>query len=210
METIDYKKQFKQFYAASAVKVEIVDVPAMNFLMIDGCGDPNTAKSFGDAIEALYSLAYTLKFMVKKGPLAIDYGVLPLEGLWWAEDMTAFTTGNKDAWNWTVMIMQPEFITPEMVAAATLEVAKKKSPVALPLVRFARFAEGKAAQTLHVGPFAEEGPTMERVHARIAALRCQRVGKHHEIYLSDMRRTAPEKWRTIVRQPLGQAPGQDG
>ena len=203
METIDYKKQLKQFYAASAARVEIVDVPPMNFLMVDGSGNPNTTKAFSDAIEALYPLAYTLKFMVKKGPLAIDYGVLPLEALWWADDMTAFATGNKDAWHWTVMLMQPELITPEMVATATQEVAKKKNPVALPLVRFERFAEGKAAQTLHIGPFTEEGPTVERVHAQIAAQGGKRIGKHHEIYLSDLRRTVPEKWRTIVRQPMG-------
>ena len=203
METIDFKKQHKHLYAPSAAKVEIVDVPPMNFLMIDGKGDPNTSQAFSDAVEALYSLAYTLKFMMKKGPLAIDYGVLPLEALWWADDLTAFTAGRKDEWYWTVMLMQPECITAEMIATATAEVAKKKKPVALPLVRFERFAEGKAAQTLHIGPFTEEGPTIERVHAQIAAQGCQRTGKHHEIYLTDPRRTAPENWRTIVRQPLG-------
>lgn len=203
MTKIDYKKQFKQLYRPSTKQVEIVAVPPMNFLMVDGAGDPNTATAFSEAIKALYPLAYTLKFMVKKGPLAIDYGVMPLEALWWADDMTAFTTGNKDRWQWTVMIMQPECITPEMVTQATAEVAKKKNPVALPLVRFERFAEGKAAQTLHIGPFTEEGPTIERVHAQIATAGSQRIGKHHEIYLSDLRRTAPEKWQTIVRQPLG-------
>jgi hypothetical protein len=202
MEKIDYTKQLKHLYGPSAKKVEIVDVPRMNFLMADGEGDPNTAKSFSDAIEALYPLAYTLKFMVKKGKMAIDYGVLPLEALWWADDMSAFSTGNKDAWKWTVMIMQPEFVTREMVEEATAEVARKKKPVSLPLVRFEAFAEGKVAQILHIGPFSEEGPTIEKVHAFIAENGSRRVGKHHEIYLSDLRRTAPEKWKTIVRQPM--------
>lgn len=202
MEKIDYTKQLKPLYGPSARKVEIVDVPQMNFLMVDGEGDPNTSKSFSDAIEALYPLAYTLKFMVKKGKMGIDYGVLPLEALWWADDMSAFSTGKKDAWKWTVMIMQPEFITREMVEEAMAEVARKKKPVALPLVRFESFQEGKAAQILHIGPFSEEGPTIEKVHAFIEDNCGRRVGKHHEIYLSDLRRTAPEKWKTIVRQPM--------
>ncbi|MBU0485351.1 MAG: GyrI-like domain-containing protein [Proteobacteria bacterium] len=202
MEKIDYKKKLKHLYQPSAKKVEIVEVPPMNFLMIDGEGDPNTSQSFSDAIEALFPLAYTLKFMVKKGDLAIDYGVLPLEALWWADDMAAFTTGNKDDWKWTVMIMQPEFISREMVETALKEVARKKNPLALPLVRFESFHEGRAAQTMHLGPFSEEGPTIEQVHLSIKENGSQRSGKHHEIYLSDTRRAAPEKWKTIVRQPM--------
>jgi hypothetical protein len=174
----------------------------MNFLMVDGEGDPNRSKSFSDAIEALYPVAYTLKFMAKKGSLAVDYGVLPLEALWWADDLSAFTLGKKDDWKWTIMIMQPDLITREMVKDAIAEVAKKKKPVSLPLVRFESFREGKAAQTLHIGHFSEEGPTIERVHKFIEGLGSQRVGKHHEIYLSDLRRTAPEKWKIIVRQPM--------
>ena len=202
MEKIDYKKQLKHLYGPSARKVEIVDVPQMNFFMVDGEGDPNTSKSFGDAIEALYPLAYTLKFMVKKGEIGIDYGVLPLEALWWADDMSAFTTGNKDAWKWTVMLMQPAFITSAMVEEATEEVRRRKKPVSLPLVRFEAFREGKAAQIMHIGPFSDEGPTIEKVHLFIENNGSRRVGKHHEIYLSDIRRAAPEKWKTIVRQPM--------
>ena len=202
MEKIDYKKNLKYLYKPSAKKVEIVEVPQMNFFMVDGEGDPNTSQSFSDAIEALFPLAYTLKFMVKKGDMGIDYGVLPLEALWWAEDMSAFTTGNKERWKWTVMIMQPEFIAQEMVEKAKKEVGRKKKPVALPLVRFGSFKEGKAAQTMHIGPFSEEGPTIEKVHLFIEENSSQRVGKHHEIYLSDIRRAAPEKWKTIVRQPM--------
>ncbi len=202
MKKIDYKKKLKHLYNASAKKVEVVEVPKMNFLMVDGEGDPNTSQSFSDAITALYPLAYTLKFMVKKGEMGIDYGVLPLEALWWADDMSAFSTGNKDAWKWTVIIMQPEFITGDMVKEATEEVRKKKNPISLPLVRFETFSEGKAAQTMHIGPFSEEGPTIEKVHNFITESGFKLSGKHHEIYLSDIRKAAPEKWKTIIRQPL--------
>jgi len=202
MEKIDFKKTLKHLYQPSAKEIACVDVPEMNFLMVDGEGNPNNSKSFSDAIEALYSVSYTLKFMVKKGEMGVDYGVLPLEALWWADDMSAFDTGDKDAWKWTVMVMQLEFITREMVKEATKAVAKKKKPVSLPLVRFEAFQEGTAAQILYIGPFSEEGPTIEKVHQFIDDNGSHRVGKHHEIYLNDMRRVAPEKWKTIVRQPM--------
>lgn len=202
MEKIDYKKQLKHLYKPSARKVEIVDVLPMNFLMIDGEGDPNTSQSFSDAIEALYPVSYTLKFMVKKGEMGIDYGVLPLEALWWSDDMSAFSTGNKDAWKWTLMIMQPEFISQKMIKEAMEEVKRKKNPASLPLLRFETFKEGKAAQIMHIGPFSEEGPTIEKVHLFIEGSGSQKTGKHHEIYLSDIRRAAPEKWKTVVRQPM--------
>ena len=202
MEKIDYKKQLKHLYKPPVRKVEIVDVLPMNFLMIDGEGDPNTSQSFSDAIEALYPVSYTLKFMVKKGEMGIDYGVLPLEALWWSDDMSAFSTGNKDAWKWTLMIMQPEFISQKMIKEAMEEVKRKKNPASLPLLRFETFKEGKAAQIMHIGPFSEEGPTIEKVHLFIEGSGSQKTGKHHEIYLSDIRRAAPEKWKTVVRQPM--------
>ncbi len=198
----DLLKELKHLYAPSTKEVSRVEVPAMNFLMIDGAGDPNTSQSFKEAVEALFSLSYTLKFTVKKGPLSIDYGVMPLEGLWWSDDLSAFATGNKDAWQWTVMVMQPEFVTGEMVTTAIAEVRKKKNPPALPLVRFEPFAEGSCAQIMHIGPFSEEGPNIEKVHRFIEASGGTLSGKHHEIYLSDLRRAAPEKWKTIVRQPM--------
>lgn len=202
MEKIDYKKELKHLYKPSAKKVEIVEVPQMNFLMIDGEGDPNTSQSFQDAIDVLYQLSYTIKFMIKKGEVGIDYGVLPLEGLWWSDDMSSFSMENKENWKWTSMIMQPEFIMNETVDTATEEVGKKKNPAALPLVRLESFKEGKAAQIMHIGPFSEEGPTVEKVHSFIEDNGGQTVGKHHEIYLSDIRRAAPEKWKTIIRQPM--------
>lgn len=204
MEKIDYKKQLKHLYKPSPKKIEIVDVPQMKFLMIDGEGDPNNAKAFSDAIEALYPVAYTLKFMIKKGDMGIDYGVMPLEALWWSDDMSSFATGNKDAWKWTTMIMQPDFISESMVEKAIKSVQDKKNPASLPLIRFEQFQEGKSAQTMHIGPFSEEGPTIERVHLFIEENKSQRVGKHHEIYLSNIRRSAPENWKTIIRQPMSQ------
>ena len=202
MVKIDCKKELKNLYSSSAEKVEVVEVPQMNFLMIDGEGDPNTSQSFQDAIDVLYPLSYTLKFIIKRGEIGIDYGVLPLEGLWWADDMSSFSVDNKENWKWTLMIMQPELVKKEIVATAIEEVRKKKKPVALPLVRFESFAEGKVGQIMHIGPFSEEGPTVEKLHSFIKVSGSQRIGKHHEIYLSDIRRAAPEKWKTIIRQPM--------
>ena len=201
MEKIDLLKTLKPLYRASTKEMALVDVPAMNFLMIDGVGDPNTAPAYSQAVEVLFMVSYALKFMVKKGPLAIDYGVMPLEGLWWVDDMSKFSVADKSNWQWTAMIMQPSFVTPEMVATAIADVQAKKHPPAISQIRLASFAEGKCAQVLHVGPFSEEGPTIARLHQFIDE-RGQRSGKHHEIYLSDIRRTAPEKWKTIIRQPM--------
>ncbi len=201
MKKIDFKKELKHLYGPRKGKMEFVDVPAMKFLMIDGQGNPNSSKAFADAVEALYALSYHLKFSFRKGPMQVDYGVMPLEGLWWSDDMEKFSPERKDEWKWTVMIMQPEFITKEMVNASREAVEKKKDLPSLSKIRFESFNEGKAAQTLHVGPFSEEGPTIEAVHSFIEENGLQRRGKHHEIYLSDIRRAAPEKWRTVVRQP---------
>ena len=202
MEKIDLRKALKHLYQPRAGEVVEVEVPPMNFLMIDGQGDPNTSKEYSGAVEALFSLSYTLKFMLKKGASAVDYAVMPLEGLWWADDMSTFGTADKSNWKWTAMIMQPEFVTQALVRDALLELQRKKTLDALSRLRFESFVEGRCAQTLHVGPFSAEGPTIERVHAFIAAAGCKRVGKHHEIYLSDIRRADPAKWKTVVRQPM--------
>jgi len=203
MEKLDLKKELKHLYQPSTKEVARVEVPAMNYLMIDGEGDPNTSQAFKDAVEALFSLSYTLKFMVKKGATGLDYGVMPLEGLWWADDMSAFTEGDKSNWKWTAMIMQPDVITGELVAAAIADVRKKRNPAALPKVRFETWSEGVCAQIMHIGPFTEEGPTIEKVHSFIDACGCKRTGKHHEIYLSDIRKADPAKWKTVVRQSMG-------
>ncbi len=200
MEKLDLKKSLKFLYQPSAKEVMQVDVPPMKFLMIDGQGDPNTSPEYAQAIEVLFSVSYTLKFMVKKGALAIDYGVMPLEGLWWADDMSVFTSNDKARWQWTMMIMQPDFVPDELILEA-IQVAQKKDLPALEQVRLERFTEGRCAQILHIGPFSEEGPTIARVHQFIDE-RSARRGKHHEIYLSDIRRAAPEKWRTVIRHPM--------
>lgn len=199
---IDYKKELKHLYKPSSKNIEIVDVPEMNFLMIDGQGDPNTSQEYSDAIEALYAVSYALKFMIKKDALQIDYGVMPLEGLWWVDDKSQFSIDDKSNWKWISMIMQPEHVTPDLFLAACEPVKKKKNPAALSKVRFESFCEGKSVQTMHQGPFSEEGPTIERLHNFIRENGYTAVGKHHEIYLSDIRKAAPEKWKTVIRQPI--------
>jgi hypothetical protein len=201
MIKIDFKKELKHLYNPSAKKVEIVDVPMMSFLMIDGSGDPNTAQEYNDSVEALFAVSYALKFMVKKEK-GVDYGVLPLEGLWWTDDMTQFSVENKDMWKWTSMIMQPEYVTEDLVSKALEQVEKKKDPPALPKIRFESFHEGLSAQIMHIGPYSAEGPTIERLHNFIKENGCELKGKHHEIYLSDPRRSAPERMKTVIRQPM--------
>lgn len=200
MGKIDYKKEFKHLYAPTSKDVQFVDVPALNYLMVHGKGEPG-GKNYIDAVQALYPVAYTIKFSIKKNP-GVDYVVPPLEGLWWAEDMSDFVTGKRDRWQWTMMIMQPESVTQEIVDEAILQVKAKNDPAAIGKVEFQSFTEGKCAQILHIGPFSEEGPTIEKVHNAIENEGYSLTGKHHEIYLSDMRRASPGKYRTIIRQPM--------
>lgn len=200
-DKIDLKKDMKALYQASAKEPAVVEVPPLRYLMVDGEGDPNTAPAYAEAVEALFSVAYTAKFMVKKGPQAIDYGVMPLEGLWWSDDLTAFRTGAKDRWKWTAMVLQPDFVSDALIGTAIDEVRNKKKLPGVERLRLDSLTEGRCAQILHVGPFSEEGPTIERLHAFITARSALR-GKHHEIYLSDIRRAEPAKWKTIVRQPM--------
>ena len=207
MEKLDLKKHWKPLYEGKVGAIVAVEVPPLTYLMVDGEGDPNTSKAFSEAIEALYSLSYTLKFAIKKSLRDIDYGVMPREGLWWADDPRDFGwaghQANKSKWKWTAMIVQPEFITKVQVEAAMEEVRKKKNPAALDKVRFETLTEGPSAQVFYVGPFANEGPTIQRMHDFIHAAGNELRGKHHEIYLNDPRRTAPEKLKTILRQPMG-------
>lgn len=203
MTKIDFKKELKHLYQPASKKFEVVDVPSMNFLMIDGQGDPNTAQEYQDALEALYPVAYKLKFISKKA-LVKDYVVPPLEGLWWAEDMEQFTTGgDKNAWQWTMMIMQPEWVTQEMFENALDQVKKTKNPTALSKLRLERYHEGLVVQIMHIGSYDNEGPTLGRMHHEfIPGHGYEMNGKHHEIYLSDPRKVAPEKLKTVLRQPV--------
>ncbi len=202
MTKIDFKKELKHLYRPSKKNVAVVDVPEMQFLMVDGEGDPNTSIAFQDAIQCLFPVSYTLKFMVKRGEMGIDYGVPPLEGLWWCDDMQNFSVEDKSNWQWTLMIMQPDFITQNMVESAISEVKKKKNPTSLDQLKFQNFSEGLSAQIMHIGPFSEEGPTIEKVHEFIQNAGDSRTGKHHEIYLSDIRKGNPVNWKTIIRQPF--------
>ncbi len=200
MEKLDFKKTLKNLYTAKS-QPSLLDVPPMQFLMIDGAGNPNTSADYQDVVQALYSVSYTLKFKVKK-EMGIDYGVMALEGLWWADDMSAFTQGQKDDWFWTLMIFQPDFITPGLLRAAIDESARKRDLPALPRLRMETYAEGPAAQLLHLGSYSEEGPNIQRLHEFIHAGGYALRGKHHEIYLSDPRRGDPAKVKTIIRQPV--------
>lgn len=200
-ETLDLRNRLKHLYRPSARAVSIVDVPELPFLMVDGQGDPNTAPAYREAIEALYAVAYTLKFAVKRAQ-GIDYPVMPLEGLWWTEPGGMPDFADRSGWRWTAMILQPELVTEEMVGAVIVETVKKKALPALPLLRLGRFHEGTAAQILYTGPYAGERPTIERLHAFIREQGHTLSGRHHEIYLSDPRRTAPDKLKTVIRQPF--------
>ena len=200
MEKIDFKKELKQLYNPSAKEVNSVDVPAMNFLLVNGEGAP-TSPQYSEAIEALFSVSYTLKFTVKKSK-GIDFSVMPLEGLWWIDDMTKFSPERKDEWKWTAMIMQPKYVTANDVKLAVEQVKKKKNLPALSKVRFENFKEGPSAQIMYIGPFSAEGPTIAKIHAYIQNSGHTLSGKHHEIYLNNPATTAPEKLKTILRQPM--------
>lgn len=201
MTKIDFKKTMKEFYNPPK-KFGVVDLPEMLFLMIDGHGDPNTAQEYQDALEALYAVAYKMKFISKK-TLEKDYVVPPLEGLWWAEDMDTFITRDKSAWDWTMMIMVPDWITAEIFNDALEQVRKKKNPTSLDKVRLESYHEGLSVQIMHIGSYDDEGPVLAQIHNKfIPENGYVENGKHHEIYLSDPRRVAPEKLKTVLRQPV--------
>ncbi len=202
---IDFKKSEKSFYFSKANEVVEVDVPEMQFLMIDGMGSPGETQEYLDAMAALYPVAYKLKFMSKQD--GQDYVVLPSEGLWWADDMNDFTEGNRDNWKWIMMIRQPDWITEKMFKDSVEEVGKKKPELkeSLKKLRLEKYKEGKSAQIMHIGSYKDEGPNIEKLHKHIQKLGGKFDGhklKHHEIYLSDPRKTKPESLKTIIRQPF--------
>ncbi|WP_448073947.1 GyrI-like domain-containing protein [Georgenia yuyongxinii] len=198
----DLKKEIAT-YSAPRGRFEIVTVPAMQFLMIDGHGDPNSSAAYKDAVTTIFPVAYKLKFL-SKGHLGRDYSVMPLEALWWAEDMESFTRArDKSRWDWTLMNVVPDWITPEHLDTARDAVAGKGGAPALDDVRLERFDEGLSVQTLHVGSYDDEAPVLDAMHTDFIPARSLRMtGKHHEIYLSDFRRTPASKLRTVLRQPV--------
>jgi hypothetical protein len=211
MKTLDLKKQFKYLYQPSAKKIEAVQVPNLQFAMIDGTiekgSEPGKSPAFAEATQALYSISYTLKFTLKKRKTnAIDYPVMALEGLWGVED-GKFDITIKDNWSYTLMIMQPDVVTQEVFEEAREEVRRKKGDSdALNKARLAYFEEGLCVQTMHIGPYATEPATVDRMHEFMQANDLQDnvgpSGKHHEIYMSDPRKAAPDKIKTVLRHPV--------
>ena len=200
---IDFKKTLDS-YQAKAGEFRVIDVPELQYLMIDGSGDPNTSPEYVAALEALYPVAYKLKFSSKRD-LGRDYVVPPLEGLWWAEDMAAFTSArDKSQWSWTMMILTPDWIDTAMFDAAVAQVAGAKvSPRRLRDVRLETLAEGRCVQTLHRGPYDDEAPTLAYLHDEfIPANGLRMAGTHHEVYFTDARKVAPANMRTLLRQPV--------
>ncbi|AKT42770.1 GyrI-like domain-containing protein [Chondromyces crocatus] len=199
---IDFKKT-ADAYQGKRGEFRFVEVPDMRYLMLDGHGDPNTSEAFRGAVETLYPVAYKVKFASKQ-KLGRDYVVPPLEGLWWAEDMATFTSArDKSQWSWTLMLMVPSWVHPEMVDIAIEQVRAKDQALRLDDLRLELLSEGRCVQTLHVGSFEDEGPVLAHLHeVFIPEQGLSRVGKHHEIYLSDFRKVAPEKQRTLLRQPV--------
>ena len=213
MIELDLRKRWKHLYAPSARVIELVDVPELKFLMIDGRIEPGeapgTSPAFEEAMGALYGTAYTLKFMAKlRKEDPINYPVMALEGLWWVED-GKFDITIKDNWVYTLMILQPDLVTPAMFAEALAQVAKKKPNPALPQLRLESFREGLCVQTLHIGPYATEPATVEKMTRWAAdpARGYRLAGKHHEIYLGDPRRADPDKMKTVLRHPVVQGSG---
>ncbi len=203
MEKLNLLKQMKDFYSAPINKVTFLKIPPLKYLMIDGEGDPNTSQDYKDSLQALYSLAYTLKFAVKKGNPSIDFKVMPLEGLWWVEDMNLFSVKNKKDWKWTMMILQPDLIKDVLFIEMREQVIRKKGLVLAHKIRLEQYIEGDCAQILHLGPYSAEGENIEKLHTMIIDHGYQLKGKHHEIYLNTPLKTAPEKLKTIIRQPIG-------
>ncbi len=197
MAKIDLKAKLKHLYSASAKKPELVEVMPMNYLMIDGFGDPNAAE-FQQAMEALYAVSYAIKFKAKKA--GDDFTVMPPESLFWSDDPQSFCLGAKDAWKWTLMVAQPAFVSGELVQGALREAEQKKGLKVEP--RFEALGEGTCAQIMHIGPYSEEYTTIKMLHDFIHENGYDFNGKHHEIYLSDPRRAKPEKMKTIIRQPV--------
>ena len=206
MEKIDLRKKYKHLYKPSAKVVEVVEVPSFHFAMIDGEIEPGqapgTSPSFQQALEALYGISYTLKFMSKKRQRdPIDYTVMALEGLWWVEG-GEFDITRPEGWRWTAMMMQPDHINRAMYDEALAGLLKKKPNPALDKMRFEPFHEGLSMQIMHIGPYAEEPATLAKMQAFAEAQGYRLHGKHHEIYLGDPRRAAPEKLRTVLRYPV--------
>lgn len=180
-----------------------MEVPPFKYLMIDGRGDPNRSPEFQEKIQVLYGLAFTMKFMLKLDPGSpFDFAVPPFSALWHADDPSSFQAGRKEEWRWTLMILQPDPITPELLAKAKVKLAAKKPSPFIEQANLKLLQEGTALQILHQGPYSAEEATIARLHDFLKETGYTFNGRHHEIYLNDPRRTRPEKLKTIIRQPV--------
>lgn len=198
----DHRRLLPELYRPSRSSFSSVDVPPLHFLIADGSGDPNTSPEYAGTVEALFSVAFAAKFIVKRRTGGTDLSVMPLEGLWWGDDMERFSVERKGEWRWRMMIMQPAPVDAGVIAEAVASVRRKKELSALARLRFERFEEGRCVQMVHCGPYADEAENIARLHGHIRSLGLRLRGKHHEIYLNDPRRTAPARLRTILRQPI--------
>ena len=202
MIKIDFKKELSELYNPKKKVFSQVKVPKMKFFMIDGKGDPNTSKDYAQAIQVLYSASYTLKFMCKK-ELEKDYGVPPLESLWWAKNMKDFQSGKKENWQWTAMIMLPDWIPASMIKSAIASARERKRDLDFSKLRVEPFTEGLSVQIMYIGPYKDEAPVIAALHEEyLPANKLVENGKHHEIYLGDPRKSEPSKLKTIIRQPV--------
>ncbi|HSJ84772.1 MAG TPA: GyrI-like domain-containing protein [Acidimicrobiia bacterium] len=202
---VDFKKQYKAFYSPKVGRPELKEIPAMQFLMVEGRGAPGS-DDYQDAVQALYSVVYGIRFGRKKAGRD-TFTVGPLEGLWWTEKGEDFSVGQPDDWVWTAMIWVPDFVTADEVAEAVASAQAKTPNPALAGLRLDVLNEGLVVQIMHVGPYTEEQPNIDKMHALAAEQGLIQSGKHHEIYLSDPRRAEPDKLRTIVRHPVAPTVG---
>ncbi|NKQ55889.1 hypothetical protein HFP15_23720 [Amycolatopsis sp. K13G38] len=194
----------EQLYKVRKGAVDIVNVPELGFVVVAGSGAPEGAE-FAAAIQALYAVSYGAHFLLKKQVGQAPH-VMPLEALWWVDDMSegqaSFLNTDRGLWHWQAMIMQPDPIEAGIVATAIAQAREKKASPALDQLVYQRWSEGRCAQLLHIGPYAEEAASIARLHEAIADAGYRVRGHHHEIYLGDPRRSAPDKLRTILRHPI--------
>jgi len=205
MDKVDFKKKYRSLYYPTADVVKMVDVPPMQFITVDGHGNPKNSKQFQDGLEALYALAFAVKMLFKKMEPPdgyYDYIVPPLEGLWWVADLEKFTRARKSEWQWKLMIRQPEFVSESLIRELLAEIIAKKDNPSLRHIKHEIFHEGLSVQILHIGPYREESKTITKINEFNQTQGLVINGKHHEIYLGDPRRSEPDKLKTVIRYPV--------
>ena len=202
MSKIDLKKDLGDLYKVSANEISLVQVPKLSYLMVEGKGDPN-ASDYQEAIEALFSVSYAIKFLIKGQDISKDYVVMPLESLWWAEDISAFAENRKDEWLWKAMILQPDFVTKSVFEDVLEKIKVKKGFACLDKMSFSTYEEGLCVQLMHIGNYSNEyRKSIQKLHSYIDENNYSFNGKHHDIYLNDLRKTVESMLKTIIRQAV--------